>query len=101
MGKLLEVRDLKTYFYTQDGVVRAVNGVSFDLSEGEILGLVGESGCGKSVTALSLMRLVPSPPGRTIGGEVWFEGEDLLKVDAETIRSIRGHKIAMIFQDPM
>ncbi|TAK34706.1 MAG: ABC transporter ATP-binding protein [Chloroflexota bacterium] len=101
MGKLLQVRDLRTYFYTQDGVVQAVNGISYDLSEGETLGLVGESGCGKSVSALSLMRLIAQPPGRIVGGEALFEGEDLLKISEEKIRQIRGHSIAMIFQDPM
>ncbi len=98
---LLKVRDLRTYFFTDDGVVKAVDGVSFDVQRGEIVGLVGESGCGKTVTALSIMRLVPSPPGRIVGGEVWFEGMDLLKLDDEGMRSIRGHKIAMIFQEPM
>jgi ABC-type dipeptide/oligopeptide/nickel transport system ATPase component len=77
---LLEVRDLRTQFFTQDGVVKAVNGVSFTLNEGEALGLVGESGCGKSVSALSLMRLIPQPPGKIVSGEVWFDGRDLLKL---------------------
>jgi oligopeptide transport system ATP-binding protein len=98
---LLEVKDLHTYFFTDDGVVKAVNGVSFDLKQGETLGLVGESGCGKSVSALSLLRLIPSPPGKIVGGEVLFEGEDLLKVDEDEIRHIRGNKIAMVFQEPM
>lgn len=98
---LLEVRDLRTSFHTDDGIVRAVNGISYDIEEGETLGLVGESGCGKSVSALSLLRLIPSPPGRIEGGEVIFEGEDLLKVDEEEIRHVRGNKIAMIFQEPM
>src|SRR5215831_8785076 len=80
MATLLEVRDLKTYFFTQAGVVKAVDGVSYDLAEGETLGLVGESGCGKSVSALSIMRLVPDPPGKTVGGEVIFDGQDLLKL---------------------
>jgi oligopeptide transport system ATP-binding protein len=101
MATLLEVRNLKTQFFTQDGVVHAVNGISYNLKEGETLGIVGESGCGKSVSALSLMRLIPSPPGKIVGGEVLFEGRDLLKVDDEEIRSVRGNKIAMIFQDPM
>jgi oligopeptide transport system ATP-binding protein len=101
MTTLLEVRNLKTQFFTQDGVVHAVNGISYTLGEGETLGIVGESGCGKSVSALSLMRLIPSPPGKIVGGEVLFEGRDLLKVNDEEIRSVRGNKIAMIFQDPM
>jgi oligopeptide transport system ATP-binding protein len=98
---LLEVRDLRTYFYTDDGVVRAVDGISYDVQEGETLGLVGESGCGKSVSALSLLRLIPSPPGRIVGGEVIFEGEDLLKVDEDEIRHVRGNRIGMVFQEPM
>jgi oligopeptide transport system ATP-binding protein len=101
MGTLLQVKGLKTQFFTQDGVVNAVNGIDFDLNEGETLGIVGESGCGKSVSVLSLMRLVPSPPGRIVGGEAWFQGRDLLKMSEEEIRSVRGNKIAMIFQDPM
>ncbi len=101
MGTLLQVKDLQTHFFTQDGVVKAVNGVSFDLDEGETLGIVGESGCGKSVTVLSVMRLIPNPPGRIVGGQVLFDGEDLLKVDDEEIRRVRGNKIAMVFQDPM
>jgi oligopeptide transport system ATP-binding protein len=101
MTTLLEVNNLKTQFFTQDGVVQAVNGISYTLGEGETLGIVGESGCGKSVGALSLMRLIPSPPGKIVGGEVLFEGRDLLKVGDEEIRSVRGNKIAMIFQDPM
>jgi len=98
---LLEVRDLKTHFFTRDGVVRAVNGISYTLHEGEAMGLVGESGCGKSVSALSLMRLIPSPPGRIVGGEVLFGGRDLLGVADWEMRAIRGNEIAMIFQDPM
>jgi oligopeptide transport system ATP-binding protein len=98
---LLEVKNLKTWFYTPDGIVKAVNGVSYTLDEGEALGLVGESGCGKSVSALSLMRLIPTPPGRIVEGEVLFDGRDLLKLDDEGIRRIRGNDIAMIFQDPM
>jgi oligopeptide transport system ATP-binding protein len=101
VGTLLQVKDLKTHFFTQDGVVKAVDGVSFDLEEGETLGLVGESGCGKSVSALSIMRLIPDPPGRIVGGEVWFDGEDLLKVSEDDIRHVRGNKIAMVFQEPM
>ncbi len=101
MPKLLEVRDLQTYFFTGEGVVKAVNGVSYDLEEGETLGLVGESGCGKSVSALSIMRLVPDPPGRTVGGEVIFDGQDLLKLSDQQMRRIRGKQIAMVFQEPM
>jgi oligopeptide transport system ATP-binding protein len=98
---LLEVKNLKTWFYTPDGIVKAVNGVSFTLNEGEALGLVGESGCGKSVSAMSLMRLIPTPPGRIVEGEVLFDGRDLLKLNDEGIRRVRGNDIAMIFQDPM
>ena len=98
---LLRVRDLGTYFYTEEGVVKAVDGVGFDVEPGEILGLVGESGCGKTVSALSMLRLIPMPPGKIVSGEVFFEGEDLMKLDEEEIRHIRGNKIAMIFQEPM
>lgn len=101
MTKLIEVRDLETRFFTQDGVVRAVNGVSFHVNEGETVGIVGESGSGKSISMLSIMRLIPSPPGKIIGGEVIFEGRDLLKLDDEAMRKVRGNRIAMIFQDPM
>ncbi|MSQ35746.1 MAG: ABC transporter ATP-binding protein [Dehalococcoidia bacterium] len=101
MAKLLEVKNLRTYFYTEEGVVRAVDGVSWDLEEGETLGLVGESGSGKSVTAMSILRLIPRPPGRIVGGEIIFEGQDLLKVSDAEIRSIRGNRIAMVFQEPM
>jgi oligopeptide/dipeptide ABC transporter ATP-binding protein len=101
MAKLLEVKNLRTYFYTQEGVVRAVDGVSWDLEEGETLGLVGESGCGKSVTAMSILRLIPQPPGRIVDGEIIFEGKDLLKMDSNEIRSIRGNRIGMVFQEPM
>jgi len=98
---LLELKDLRTYFYSEEGEARAVDGVSYTLLEGETLGVVGESGCGKSVTALSVMRLVPSPPGKTVGGEILFRGDDLLhKTDAE-MRAIRGNEVAMIFQEPM
>jgi oligopeptide transport system ATP-binding protein len=101
MAALLEVKGLRTEFRTPDGVVRAVNGISYSLNEGETLGIVGESGCGKSVSALSLMRLIPQPPGRIVGGEVLFEGQDLLKLDDNAMRHVRGRKIAMVFQDPM
>ncbi|MFX0196659.1 MAG: ABC transporter ATP-binding protein [Candidatus Hodarchaeota archaeon] len=98
---LLEVRNLRTYFYTKDGVVPAVDGVSFSIGKGETLGIVGESGCGKSVTCLSIMRLIQMPPGRFVGGEIIFEGEDLLKKTKREMRAIRGKCISMIFQDPM
>jgi len=98
---LLQVKNLKTNFYTEEGVVKAVNGVSYDILPGEILGLVGESGCWKTVSALSILRLIPNPPGKIIEGEILFEGEDIVKMDDEEIRHIRGNKIAMIFQEPM
>ena len=101
MATLLEVKDLRTHFFTMDGVVKAVDGVSYDLEEGETLGLVGESGCGKSVSALSVMRLIPNPPGRIVGGEIILDGEDILKVNMEDMRDIRGAKISMVFQEPM
>ncbi len=101
MTRLLEVKDLRTYFYTEEGVVKAVDGVSYYLDEGEMLGLVGESGCGKSVSALSILKLIPQPPGKIISGEILFDGKDLLKLDEEEIRHIRGNRIAMIFQEPM
>ena len=99
--KLLEIKNLRTYFYTEEGVVRAVDGVSWDLEEGETLGLVGESGCGKSVSALSILRLIPRPPGRIVEGEILFEGEDLLEISDAEMRDIRGNRIAMVFQEPM
>ena len=98
---LLEVEELKTQFFTQDGVVKAVDGVSFYVNEGETLGIVGESGCGKSVSVLSVMRLIPQPPGKIVDGEVRFDGDNLLKMSDSEIRRVRGNKIAMIFQDPM
>ena len=101
MATLLEVKDLRTYFYTYEGVVKAVDGVSYELEEGETLGLVGESGCGKSVSALSVMRLIPDPPGKIVDGEIQFENEDILKVDMDDMRRIRGGKISMVFQEPM
>ena len=82
MATMLQVRGLKTQFFTQDGVVNAVNNISYDLNEGETLGIVGESGCGKSVSVLSLMQLIPTPPGRIVAGEAWFQGRDLLRMDA-------------------
>ena len=101
MRPLLQVKDLKTYFYTKDGVVKAVDGVSYDVQKGETLGLVGESGCGKTVSALSLMRLITDPPGRIVDGEIIFEGRDLLKVREDELYHIRGKDIAMVFQEPM
>ncbi len=98
---LLEVKNLKTQFFTQDGVVKAVEDVSFYVMPGETLGVVGESGSGKSITGLSIMRLIPNPPGKIVNGEVIFEGQDLLKLNDDQIRRIRGNQIAMIFQDPM
>lgn len=99
--KLLSVKDLKTYFYTDDGVIPAVDGISFDLDKGGTIGIVGESGCGKSVTSLSVMGLIPQPPGKIAGGEILFEGEDLLKKSEAEMRHIRGNDISMIFQEPM
>ncbi|GAB4515787.1 MAG: ABC transporter ATP-binding protein [Anaerolineae bacterium] len=101
MGVLMEVKDLVTRFYTQEGTVYAVNGVSYTLHEGETLGIVGESGSGKSVHALSIMGLIPSPPGKVESGSVMFQGRDLLKLSREEMRLVRGAEIAMIFQDPM
>jgi peptide/nickel transport system ATP-binding protein len=98
---LLDVRGLKTYFFTRDGVVRAVDGISFSVLRGQTLAIVGESGCGKSVTSLSILRLIASPPGRTIEGSVVFEGSDLLGLSEEEMRKIRGDAISMIFQEPM
>lgn len=100
-NKLLEVKNLKTHFFTVDGVVPAVDGVSFNVSKGETLGIVGESGSGKSVTARSIMRLVPNPPGKIVSGSIEFNGEDLLSKKENEMREIRGGKIGMIFQDPM
>ena len=101
MAKLLEVKGLRTQFFTQDGVVHAVNGISYDLSEGETLGIVGESGCGKSVSVLSIMRLIPQPPGKIVGGDVWFDGRNIMDMREDEVRQVRGNRIAMIFQDPM
>jgi oligopeptide transport system ATP-binding protein len=101
MEELLQIKDLTTRFYTEDGVVYAVNGVSYTLEEGEILGIVGESGCGKSVHALSIMGLIPQPPGKIEKGEVNFDGRDMLKASQNELRDIRGSQIAMVFQDPM
>jgi oligopeptide transport system ATP-binding protein len=98
---ILQVKDLKTYFHVDEGVVKAVDGVSFDLHRGETLGIVGESGSGKSVTNLSIINMIPNPPGRIAGGQVLFMGQDLLKMSMNELRSLRGNKISMIFQDPM
>ena len=100
-GNLLEVRNLRTYFDTDDGIVKAVDDISFHLKRGETLGIVGESGSGKSVTNLSIIRLVPNPPGKIVSGQVFFNGADLLLLSKDAIRKIRGRRIAMIFQDPM
>ena len=101
MKTLLEIKNLKTHFFTHEGTVKAVDGVSFKINQGETLGIVGESGSGKSVTALSVMRLIPHPPGKIVGGEIYFEGKNLLKLDDKEIRKMRGKKISMIFQEPM
>ncbi len=101
MAALLEVKGLATQFFTQDGVVHAVNGISYHLNEGETIAIVGESGSGKSVGVMSLLRLIPQPPGKIVAGEVWFQGRDLMQISDDEIRQIRGKHIAMIFQDPM
>src|SRR5947208_1386440 len=98
---LLRVEDLRTHFHTRDGVVRAVDGVSFTVYPGETLAIVGESGCGKSVTSLSILRLIASPPGKVVGGRLSFEGRDLLAMPEEEMRKVRGNEISMIFQEPM
>jgi peptide/nickel transport system ATP-binding protein/oligopeptide transport system ATP-binding protein len=98
---LLEIRDLRTYFHTDEGTVKSVDGVSYDAYPGETVGVVGESGCGKSVTALSVMRLIPIPPGEIVGGRILFDGEDLVQADNRRMRQIRGGRIGMIFQEPM
>ena len=98
---ILKVKDLKTYFYTQEGVVKAVDGVSFELTRGETLGIVGESGSGKSVTALSILKLIPDPPGRIVSGEIYLDGLNIVEMKEKEMQQIRGNEIAMIFQDPM
>ena len=98
---LLEIRELSTFFHTDEGTVKSVNKVSYDAFPGETVGVVGESGCGKSVTALSIMRLIPVPPGEIAGGEILFDGENLVEVSERRMRQIRGGKIGMIFQEPM
>jgi len=100
-GELLRIEDLRTYFYVDEGTARAVDGVSFEIPKGKTLGLVGESGCGKSVTALSIMRLVPSPPGKIEGGSIYLGETDLLKLSEPRMRKVRGNDISMIFQEPM
>jgi oligopeptide transport system ATP-binding protein len=97
---LLQVKNLSTHFFTREGVVRAVDGISYELEEGETIGLVGESGSGKSISALSIMRLVPNPPGRIVAGEIFFQGQDLLKLSDEAMRRVRGRLISIIFQEP-
>src|SRR5207237_4816474 len=99
--RLLEVKGLKTHFFTDEGVVRAVDGVDFYINKGETLGVVGESGCGKSVTALSIMRLIPTPPGRIVEGSITYDGRNLLELSNAQMRKIRGKEISMIFQEPM
>ena len=101
MSSLLEVSDLGTWFYTRQGIVKAVDGVDFEVAAGETLAIVGESGCGKSMTALSLMRLIPEPPGRIVSGSIKLAGRDLLKISEEEMRDVRGNEISMIFQEPM
>src|SRR5262245_13054210 len=98
---LLEVKNLQTFFFTDDGVAKAVDDVSYSVDKKETLGVVGESGCGKSVTALSIMRLIPNPPGKVVGGEILLEGRNLLQLSEDDMRHIRGNKIGMIFQEPM
>lgn len=100
-GELLQVKNLKTYFFTKSGVVKAVDGVNFSVQKGQTLGIVGESGSGKTITVMSIMRLIPQPPGKIVAGEVIFEGADLLKKSEKEMRQIRGNDISMIFQDPM
>ncbi|MFW6234231.1 MAG: ABC transporter ATP-binding protein [Spirochaetota bacterium] len=101
MDNLLEVKDLATYFFMYDYIIRAVDGVDFTLGRGETLGIVGESGCGKSITSMSLMRLVPDPPGKVVSGEVRLKGRDILGISEEDMRKVRGNEISMIFQEPM
>src|SRR5260370_10774213 len=98
---ILDIADLRTWFFTRDGVVRAVDGVSFHVFPGETLAIVGESGCGKSVTALSILRLIPSPPGRIVSGAIRFAGRDLLGLSEAEMRQVRGNDVSMIFQEPM
>ena len=99
--KLLEINDLKTYFYSDEGIVKAVDGVNITINKGETVGIVGESGCGKSVTSLSVMRLLHDTPGKVVGGSIMFEGKNLLELSEKEMRKIRGNDISMIFQEPM
>ncbi len=101
MKNLLEVKNLKTHFFTEDGIVPAVNGVDFNLKSGETLGIVGESGCGKSITSMSIMRLIPTPPGKIVDGEIIFDNKNIVDLPESEMRKIRGNDIAMIFQEPM
>lgn len=101
MSPLLQVRNLETHFLTDDGIVHAVNGISYEINPGETVGIVGESGSGKSISVLSILRLIPSPPGKIVAGEVNFDGQDLLQIKSKDLRKIRGNKISIIFQEPM
>jgi oligopeptide transport system ATP-binding protein len=101
MGILLQVKNLQTQFYTREGVVKAVDGISYDVNQGETVGIVGESGCGKSVSALSILRLIPNPPGEIVSGELLFENRDLMKLNEKEMQRIRGNEITMVFQEPM
>ena len=101
MQELLNVKNLKTYFSTHNGTAKAVDGISFKINQGETLGIVGESGCGKSVTALSILKLIPKPPGKIVSGKIYFEGKNLIELNKKEMRKIRGKKISMIFQEPM
>ena len=98
--KVLEIKNLRTYFYTQEGELKAVDGLSYYVNKGESVGVVGESACGKSVSALSILRLIPYPPGIIVGGEIIFQGKDLMKATEAEMRHIRGNRIAMVFQEP-
>src|SRR5438477_9255726 len=100
-GAVIDINGLRTYLFTRSGIVKAVDDVSFSLRRGETLAIVGESGCGKSMTALSIMRLVPEPPGRIVGGAVRLAGKDLLRLDESAMRAVRGNEISMIFQEPL
>ncbi|OQY22504.1 MAG: peptide ABC transporter ATP-binding protein, partial [Anaerolineaceae bacterium 4572_32.1] len=101
MNPLLQVKDMDVRFYTKDGVVNAVNGISYSMEQGDILGIVGESGSGKSVSSMAMLRLIPEPPGKIEGGQVFFEGQDLLQMKVRQMHTVRGSQIAVIFQDPM
>ena len=101
MAKILEIENLQTYFFTSAGTVRAVDGITYSVDQGETVAIVGESGCGKSVSALSILRLIPDPPGRVVGGSIHFMGLDILALSDAEIRKVRGRRIAMVFQEPM